>query len=133
MIATRTDVEICFQDGPLVNGGASGTLQGRWDRDFTSQHEFLLPGNHRDLRASERKTTLQLSQVPHPRLDEKVVIVIIKLGRRTERRGLEPFNYKKEQDLPEEGESKVWREEGRMWVFIRPRGGQELLSAHRQD
>lgn len=125
MVATRADVEICFQDGPLVNRGASGTLQGRRDRDFTSQHDFLLPGNDRDLRASERKTTVQLSQVPHPRLDEKLVTVIIELGRRAEHRGLVPFNYKKGQDLPEEVEWKVLREEGRMWVFIRPRGGQD--------
>jgi hypothetical protein len=125
MIASRANVEIRFQRGPCVNRAATGTLQRGRDGDFASQHDFLLPGIDRNLRANEQKTTIRLSQVPHPPLNEKSVTVIIELGRRPAKRGIVTFKYKMRQDLPEEGESKVLREEGRMWVFIRPRGGQD--------
>ena len=69
MIATGTDVEIGFQSGPGVNRAATGTLQGIGDGDFTSQHDSLLPGNHRSQRAGEQKTAARLSQVPQPPLD----------------------------------------------------------------
>jgi len=58
-------------------------------------------------------------------LDEKLVNVIIELGRQRARQEIATFNLKKEQDLAEEGKRKLLREEGRMWVFIRPRGGQD--------
>jgi len=51
--------------------------------------------------------------------------VIIELGRRQAKRGLELLNYKKGTDLEAAEAFKLWREEGRMWVFIRPRGGQD--------
>jgi len=37
----------------------------------------------------------------------------------------EVLNYKKGRDLDSDESLKLWREEGRMWVFIRPRGGQD--------
>jgi len=40
-------------------------------------------------------------------------------------RGLTPFNKAKKQRLAEEEEGKPVREEGRMWVCIRPQGGQD--------
>jgi hypothetical protein len=35
------------------------------------------------------------------------------------------FNCKKERNLKVAVDLRLWREEGRMWVFIRPRGGQD--------
>ena len=35
------------------------------------------------------------------------------------------FTDLKGRNLQEAGELKLYREEGRMWVFIRPRGGQD--------
>jgi hypothetical protein len=58
-------------------------------------------------------------------LDEKFVTVMINLGRREAKKGFETFNYKKGKDLESVEELKLGREEGRMWVFIRPRGGQD--------
>jgi hypothetical protein len=58
-------------------------------------------------------------------LDEKIVTVIIELGRRQPEPGLIAFNCMTRKYLEEEGKWKLSREEGRMWVFIRPRGGQD--------
>lgn len=51
--------------------------------------------------------------------------VIIELGRRQAKQGFEFLGYKKPRDLTVEEALKLSREEGRMWVFIRPRGGQD--------
>ena len=125
MIASRAYVEVRFQSGPRMNRGASGTLHRGRDGDFTSEHDFLLPDNTRNMRANERKTTIRLSQVQHSPLDEKLVNVIIESGRRHIRRSLVPFNCKQGGNLGVAEELKLCREEGRMWVFIRPRGGQD--------
>jgi hypothetical protein len=125
MIASRADVEVRFDGGPGVNRATSGTLHRGRDRDFTSEHDSLLPGNARNLRADERNKTTQLSQVRRPPLDEKMVTVIIELGRRQPKPGLVAFNCKTRKYLVEEEKWKLLREEGRMWVFIRPRGGQD--------
>jgi hypothetical protein len=58
-------------------------------------------------------------------LDEKLVTVMIELGRQPANYGFAGFRYKKEKGLAGGEELKLWREEGRMWVFIRPRGGQD--------
>ena len=58
-------------------------------------------------------------------LDEKFVTVMNKLRRRKGKQGFETFNYKKGKDLQSVEDLRLWREEGRMWVFIRPRGGQD--------
>ena len=50
---------------------------------------------------------------------------MIVLGGREVKQGFETFNYKKGKDLESVEELKLGREEGRMWVFIRPRGGQD--------
>ena len=51
--------------------------------------------------------------------------VISELGRREVREDFETYNYKKGRDLKAVEVWKLGREEGRMWVFIRPRGGQD--------
>ena len=50
MIAFRTDVEIRFQRRTRIGRAATGTLRRRWDGDFTSEHDSLLPGNCRSLK-----------------------------------------------------------------------------------
>ncbi len=125
MIAAWTDVEVRFQRSPCLSRATTGTLHRGRDGDFTSEHDFLLPGNNRNPRAREQKTTTQLSQVRHPPLDEKLVNVIIRLGMRQADRGFLAFNCQKGMDLEVAEELKPYREEGRMWVFIRPRGGQD--------
>ena len=69
--------------------------------------------------------TLRLSQVRGPSLDEKFASVITKSGRRPAGAELAGLNNMQGKDLAEELEAKLLREEGRMWVFIRPRGGQD--------
>ena len=125
MIAFRADVEVCFQSRPWVNHAASGTLHRGRDGDFASEHDSLLPDDTRNLRAGEQKTTLQLSQVRRTTLDEKMVTVIIELGRWRKNAKFAVFNYQKGKGLPEDEKKGLLREEGRMWVFIRPRGGQD--------
>jgi len=95
MIAARADVEVRCQNSPRMNRGATGTLHRGRDGDFTSQHDFLLPGNTRNLRANERKTTNRLSQVRHSPLDEKFVNVMIEGGRRQAKQRFIAFNRKK--------------------------------------
>jgi hypothetical protein len=124
MIASRADIEIRFQSGSRVNRGTTWTLHRGRDGDFTSQHDSLLPGNTRNVRAKERKAANRLSQVRHPPLDEKLVNVMIESGMRRANQGFIPFNRKKGRNLKVAEDLKFWREEGRMWVFIRPRGGQ---------
>ena len=51
--------------------------------------------------------------------------VIIELGRRHAGEGFEFLKHKKGRNLEVADALKLWREEGRMWVFIRPRGGQD--------
>jgi hypothetical protein len=53
------------------------------------------------------------------------VTVIIELGRRQAEQVFEFLNYMKGRNLEAVETLKLWREEGRMWVFIRPRGGQD--------
>ena len=125
MIASRADVEIRFQSGSRVNRGTTWTLHRGRDGDFTSQHDSLLPGNTRNMRAKERKAAIRLSQVRHPSLDEKLVNVMIESGMRQANQDFIPFNRKKGRNLKVAEDLKFWREEGRMWVFIRPRGGQD--------
>ena len=108
-----------------MNGGTTGTLHRGRDGEFTSEHDFLLPGNIRSLRVSGQIPTSQLSQVRRPRLDENLVTVIIKSGRSAAGRNFHSFNDKGGKHLAADRERKLGREEGRMWVFIRPRGGQD--------
>ena len=77
------------------------------------------------MRAKERKAAIRLSQVRHPSLDEKLVNVMIESGMRQANQDFIPFNRKKGRNLKVAEDLKFWREEGRMWVFIRPRGGQD--------
>ena len=51
--------------------------------------------------------------------------VIIELGRRQPKEGHRSSTFKAGKDLEEWKEWKLLREEGRMWVYIRPRGGQD--------
>ena len=51
--------------------------------------------------------------------------VISELGTSQARPESETFTHKKGEDLEVAGRTNLGREEGRMWVFIRPRGGQE--------
>jgi len=69
--------------------------------------------------------TIQLSQVRRPPLDENLATVVIELGMQRVMRNCLIFNYKTGRDLKAALELKLGREEGRMWVFIRPRGGQD--------
>jgi hypothetical protein len=125
MVASRTDVEVRFQRSPCEDLGATGTLQGSGDGDFTSQHDFPSPWYRPYSEANERKMTLRLSQVRAQSLDEKLAPVITKSGRRPGGAELAGRSNKQGKDLADEVESKLLREEGRMWVFIRPRGGQD--------
>jgi len=51
--------------------------------------------------------------------------MVIESVRRRAEPGFVTFSYKKGKDLEVAEELKLLREEGRMWVFIRPRGGQD--------
>jgi hypothetical protein len=99
MIAAWADVEVRFQRSPSVSCATTGTLHRGRNGDFTSEHDFLLPGNNRNPRDSEQKTTTQLSQVRRPPLDENLVTVITKLGMRQADQGFLAFNCKKGMDL----------------------------------
>jgi hypothetical protein len=50
MIASWADVEVRFQSGTRMGAAASGTLRRRKGGYFASEHDFLLPGNHRYLK-----------------------------------------------------------------------------------
>ena len=82
MIASRADVEVRFQRGPRVNRAATGTLRRGRDGDFTSEHDSLLPGNDRNLKPTSGSRPSNYRRFGTLPLDEKLVTVIIELGRR---------------------------------------------------
>jgi hypothetical protein len=130
MIAFRADVEVSFQSRPWVNRTASGTLYRRRDGDFASEHDSLLPDDTRNLRAGGQKTTLQLSQVRRTTADEKMVTVIIELGRWRKNAKCEVFNCKKGKGLPEDEKKGAFKGGGpNVGVHSAP-GWSGLLSAH---